>query len=54
MPVLTCRTGDSAVRRIDIAAMFVSLWLLASMVIDVLTPKELTVYMIGAIFNVGT
>jgi hypothetical protein len=28
--------------------MFVSLWLLASMVIDVLTPKELTVYMIGA------
>jgi hypothetical protein len=28
--------------------MFVSLWLLASMVIDALTPKELTVYMIGA------
>jgi len=28
--------------------MFVSLWLLASMVTDVLTPKELTVYMIGA------
>jgi hypothetical protein len=28
--------------------MFGSLWLLASMLIDVLTPKELTVYMIGA------
>jgi hypothetical protein len=28
--------------------MFVSLWLLASMVIDVLTPRELTVYMIAA------
>jgi hypothetical protein len=36
------------VKLIDIAAMFVSLWLLTSMVIDVLTPKELTVYMIGA------
>jgi hypothetical protein len=36
------------VRRLDVAAMFGSLWLLASMVIDVLTPKELTVYMIGA------
>jgi hypothetical protein len=36
------------VRRLDLAAMFGSLWLLASMVIDVLTPKELTVYMIGA------
>jgi hypothetical protein len=36
------------VRQLDVAAMFVSLWLLASMVIDVLTPKELTVYMIGA------
>ena len=35
-------------RRLDVAAMFGSLWLLASMVIDVLTPKELTVYMIGA------
>lgn len=33
---------------IDITAMFVGLWLLTSMVIDVLTPKELTVYMIGA------
>jgi len=36
------------VRQLDVAAMFVSLWLLASMVIDVLTPKELTVYMIAA------
>ena len=35
-------------RRLDIAAMFGSLWLLASMLIDVVTPKELTVYMIGA------
>jgi len=31
-----------------VVAMFVSLWLLASMVLDVATPKELTVYMIGA------
>ena len=35
-------------RRLDVAAMFVSLWLLVSMIIDVVTPKELTVYMIGA------
>ena len=35
-------------RQFDLAAMSVSLWLLASMVIDVLTPNELTVYMIGA------
>jgi hypothetical protein len=35
-------------RRFDIAAMFGSLWLLASMLIDAMTPKELTVYMIGA------
>jgi hypothetical protein len=35
-------------RRFDIAAMFGSLWLLASMLIDAVTPKELTVYMIGA------
>jgi len=35
------------VRQLDLAAMFGSLWLLASMVIDALTPKELTVYMIG-------
>jgi hypothetical protein len=34
-------------RRFDVVAMFASLWLLASMVIDVATPKELTVYMIG-------
>ena len=34
-------------RRIDVAAMFMSLWLLATMVIDVLTPKELTAYVIG-------
>jgi len=35
-------------RRFDVVAMFGSLWLLASMVIDEATPKELTVYMIGA------
>ena len=33
---------------IDIAIMFAALWLLGSMVIDYLTPKELTVYMIAA------
>jgi hypothetical protein len=35
-------------RRFDVVTMYVSLWLLASMVIDIATPKELTVYMIGA------
>ena len=35
-------------RHLDVVAMFGSLWLLASMVIDVATPKELTVYMAGA------
>ena len=35
-------------RPFDIAAMFVSLWLLASMLLDAATPKELTVYMIAA------
>jgi hypothetical protein len=33
---------------IDIAVMFAALWLLGSIVLDVLTPKELTVYMIAA------
>jgi hypothetical protein len=33
---------------IDIAVMFAALWLLGSMVLDHLTPKELTVYMIAA------
>jgi hypothetical protein len=36
------------VRHLDVAVMFASLWLLASMVIDAVTPQELTVYMIGA------
>jgi hypothetical protein len=36
------------VRHVDAAIMFVSLWLLASMLLDALTPKELNVYMIGA------
>ncbi|WP_298256375.1 hypothetical protein [Bradyrhizobium sp.] len=35
-------------KRFDALVMFVSLWLLASMVVDVLTPKQLTVYAIGA------
>jgi len=35
-------------RRLDVIAMFGSLWLLTSMIIDIATPKELTVYMIGA------
>jgi hypothetical protein len=34
-------------KRFDAIVMFVSLWLLASMVVDVLTPPELTVYAIG-------
>jgi hypothetical protein len=38
----------AGVRHLDVVAMFGSLWLLASMLIDVATPKELTVYMIGA------
>ncbi|MDX6458861.1 MAG: hypothetical protein QOE55_2558 [Acidobacteriaceae bacterium] len=33
---------------IDVAIMFAALWLLGSMVLDHLTPKELTVYMIAA------
>ena len=33
---------------IDTAIMFAALWLLGSMVLDYLTPKELTVYMIAA------
>jgi hypothetical protein len=41
-------------RRFDTAAMFGSLWLLASMLIDAVTPKELTVYMIGATIAPGT
>jgi hypothetical protein len=32
---------------IDIVAMFAAIWLLASLVLDVLTPKELTAVMIG-------
>jgi hypothetical protein len=33
---------------IDIAIMFAALWLLGSIVLDYLTPKELTIYMIAA------
>ncbi|WP_027547123.1 hypothetical protein [Bradyrhizobium sp. WSM2254] len=32
---------------LDIVAMFAALWLLASMVLDAVTPKELTAVMIG-------
>ncbi len=35
-------------RQLDVAVMFASLWLLASMVIDAITPPELSVYLIGA------
>ena len=35
-------------KRFDAIIMFASLWLFASMVIDILTPKELTDYAIGA------
>ena len=41
-----CRT-ERGVKRFDLVAMSASLWLLASMVIDAATPKELNVYMIG-------
>ncbi len=34
-------------RHVDAVVMFVSLWLLASMLLDALTPPELNVYMIG-------
>jgi hypothetical protein len=34
-------------RPIDVAIMFGVLWLLESMVIDILTPKELTVYLVA-------
>jgi len=33
---------------VDIAIMYAALWLLGSMMLDYLTPKELTVYMIAA------
>jgi hypothetical protein len=42
-----CRSG-AGMKRFDAIVMFGSLWLFASMVIDVLTPNELTVYAIGA------
>jgi hypothetical protein len=33
---------------IDIAIMFAALWLLVSIVLDYITPRELTIYMIAA------
>jgi hypothetical protein len=36
------------VKHVDAAVMFVSLWLLATMVIDAITPDALSIYMIGA------
>jgi hypothetical protein len=38
----------------DTAVMSGALWLLAAMLIDALTPKELTVYMIGAVLAPAT
>ena len=35
-------------RQLDVVVMFASLWLLASMVVDAITPPELTVYTIAA------
>jgi hypothetical protein len=35
------------VRHLDVVVMFASLWLLASMVVDAITPPELTVYTIA-------
>ena len=35
-------------KRFDAIVMFASLWLFASMVLDILTPPELTVFAIGA------
>ena len=35
-------------KRVDVAVIAATLWLLASMVLDVLTPKSITVYMIAA------
>lgn len=35
-------------RHLDVVAMFGSLWLLASMVLDAVTPNELSVYVIAA------
>src|SRR6202012_1176378 len=40
--------SEVGMKRFDAIVMFVSLWLLASMVLDVLTPNDLTVYAIGA------
>ena len=51
--VLDCRIGGDTVRRIDVAAMFMSLWLLTAMVIDVSTPKELTASIIGPVIAPG-
>jgi hypothetical protein len=40
--------GGSMRRPFDTVVIFGTLWLLGSMTIDVLTPRELTVFMIGA------
>jgi hypothetical protein len=49
LDVLNCRIGEGAVRQFDIAAMFISLWLLVSMIIDAVTPTGLSFYMIAAV-----
>jgi hypothetical protein len=40
--------GALNVRHLDVVVMFVCLWLLASMVLDAVTPDEFSIYMIGA------
>jgi hypothetical protein len=45
--------GGSMRRPFDTVVIFGTLWLLGSMTIDVLTPKELTVFMIGAALAPG-
>ena len=42
------RDGEAAMRKpFDVAVMFLALWLLSTNIIDVLTPREVDVYIIG-------
>lgn len=40
--------GSGEMKHVDVAVISATLWLLASMVLDILTPKSITVYMIAA------
>ena len=40
--------GLPEMKYVDVAVISATLWLLASMVLDILTPKSITVFMIGA------